>query len=914
MIKLWYDSDEVREFHPLVEESLNQILQEEGLDSEYGVKHHPVVAGSTKIPDFSIYKKRSQRTVFILEVKRTERDVDSQRHWNQTSGYIRDLTHDWEPGNKYFAVTNIEKSIIFAIREGSDADCVLAGNPILAGKFTPDTRDATEVLEKFRTQIKKTVIAAISNTTPVWADSWRPIINSFAVNLRSSINELSKTHGDELGKEIGTYELLRVFLYHFISSYYGYTRSDNVQFFRVSRLNTDPVNAFSELRNSYTKALELDFKQIFSDSPTEEARITIEQFKKITTYFNSFITILQSYLTDAVKQNYSPTYFFNLLTENLYAHEELHKEGKVMSDSELAGLLAELCIDENTSRVLDPGCGDGALLEAAYDKLREIKSQSTPTLSHQDILDCMSGIEIDPFLTQLAAFRLLMKSPNEVNDDTEADITTGDVFKDERKSKYDVVLMNPPFLRNEENIGPLVGSSVGEMTDAIKAAGEEPFVSQASQPNLYFYFVNYANHFLSDRGKMGVILMSKFMNNKDGVYLKTFLKDKVEAIITYPKSYFVGFNVTTSIVVLSKKSNCAEVKFLNLRTETLLSSPSVIKDILNNEDTIIAPDYSLKIVSRTSLDPEANWRTYLLDPEDKYQRIEELPGFTKLSNLFDVIKRGGAANSGAADLVFPSVRSKLEIAREIPTDLLCFGINHNIGYKHFSLTEEDLAMQQAINFPAPYDDATNSGYSKTMSNEFLEKLYLLASQKYPNWKKILNETYSSKIAAQIIIPRADRTKHAVYLNATGKKVIVSTNFFALSNFKNDTHVITEDKQIKFVCAFLLSSFGQVQFELVANDQEGMRKIEGFMLDKLSVIDPLKVKAVKVVAVLDAFDELNDKASAFSGLEGTDSPRKMLDEAISDALIEMGMADFQNKEMLAKFVQLFLADLVEDRQA
>jgi type I restriction-modification system DNA methylase subunit len=914
MVQLWYDNDEVRCFHPLVEKSLKEILGEEGFDEEYAVKHHPNTPGSTKTPDFSVYKKRSQRTVFILEVKRTERDVDSQTYWNQTSGYVRDLTHSWEPGHKYFAITNIEKTIAFCDREGPDVHCVLAGNPLMAGKFSPDTHDATEVVSKFKSLVKDILIAAIKDEEPKWADAWQPIIDSFTENLRSSVHELSKENGEELGKEISTYELLRIFLYYFISSYYIFTKSEKAKYFRINRLDPNTSLAFQQTRTNYARARDLDFKQIFSDSPITEARIDIKQFRNIKNYFNSFVETLQSFIVDAVQQSHSPEYFFNLLTANLYDHEELHREGKVMSDSELAGLLAELCIDKNTEKVLDPGCGDGALLEAAYDKLQEIKSQANPALSHQDILNHLDGIEIDPFLTQLAAFRLLMKSPHEVNETTEVDILTSDVFDEKRNKKYDVVLMNPPYLRNEESVQSLMGSSQGEMLTAIKAVKEEAFVSSASQPNLYFYFVNYAHHYLNDAGKMGVILMAKFMNNKDGVYLKEFMKDKVEAVISYPKGFFHEFKVTTTIVILSKKPKNNNVKFLNLRAESLLSNAPKVKDILSTESTAINADYSLKVIERNQLDPSSNWRIYLLDPEDKYLKIKALKGFTKLSNLFDTIKRGGAANNGAVDMIFPSQRSKIELARRTPSELLCFGINRNKGYKYFILDESELSLQPAINFPARYDTNTTSGYDPAIGNDFLEELYEIASRKYANWTTILNGAYESKVAAQIIIPRADRTKHAIYYNATGQKVVISTNFIAFSNYRNNTHAIANAEQIKFICAFMLSSFGQIQFELIANDQEGMRKIEAFMLEKLTVIDPQGIPAALVNSVVEAFEELNNTNSTFAGVEVTDNPRQKLDESIAQVLLHMGMNGFENADKLVKFAQLFLADLVQERQS
>ena len=85
MINLWYNSDEVADFHPLVEKALNDALVNVGYNNIAEVIHHPAIPNSTIIPDFAKKLKGSQRYVFIVEVKRTQRDVESQRYQRENS-------------------------------------------------------------------------------------------------------------------------------------------------------------------------------------------------------------------------------------------------------------------------------------------------------------------------------------------------------------------------------------------------------------------------------------------------------------------------------------------------------------------------------------------------------------------------------------------------------------------------------------------------------------------------------------------------------------------------------------------------------------------------------------------------------------------------------------------------------------
>ncbi len=66
MPQLWYNSDEVHDFHPLVEGALNNALLNCGYNNIAAVVHHPAIPNSTIIPDFAIRLISSQRYIFEL--------------------------------------------------------------------------------------------------------------------------------------------------------------------------------------------------------------------------------------------------------------------------------------------------------------------------------------------------------------------------------------------------------------------------------------------------------------------------------------------------------------------------------------------------------------------------------------------------------------------------------------------------------------------------------------------------------------------------------------------------------------------------------------------------------------------------------------------------------------------------------
>ena len=87
---------------------------------------------------------------------------------------------------------------------------------------------------------------------------------------------------------------------------------------------------------------------------------------------------------------------------------------------------------------------------------------------------------------------MVSKNLSGVNNTTNANIIPGNTFSNPNSSGFDVLLMNPPFLRNDNPDVPITVADKALMNNAITNNGQTNFVTLASQPNLYFYFVNYS--------------------------------------------------------------------------------------------------------------------------------------------------------------------------------------------------------------------------------------------------------------------------------------------------------------------------------------------------------------------------------------------------------------------------------------
>ena len=915
MINLWYNHDEVTGFHPIVEKVLNDALVKCGYANVAEVLHHPTIPNSSIVPDFAIKLKSSNRFIFVLEVKKTNRDCYSQRFQNQTRSYVTDLNSFWEPNfSKYFCLTNIETLTLFAEREGSVTSCLLKNYPIVHQPINATNHDATITVEGFQESIENIFYMIFKRVSPTWSDNWEPIIESFYHNYISIKEQLS--YDEELVKSTTLYELFRLMAFSYLKEFYSINNDDKSAFFR-GRFPTekDELEVFkSKLENSFNRILELDFRQIFSNYPNSDVGIFPDNLsEEIMPYFKDVISKLVSYGSSAVSDNSSPEYIFNLLSSKIYDKSTMHNRGQVMSDSELSILLSTLTIEQEDSIVLDPCCGDGALLDASYEYLNRLALDNGVFKIPDELLSQNIGVEIDSFLSQLATFRLLSKNLHSINTDTTAEVETGDIFTINIDKPIDVILMNPPFIRNDNKGNSITTEAKNKMLTAIENSNIECFVTNASQPNLYYYFINYVWNFLNENGRAGLIVMAKFLNNQDGEALKSFMLDKVESIILYPNNYFQDFKVTTLIVILSKNPS-KDIKFFRVFDENLLASPDSIKTILNTvNETEVTASYSLKVCDRNILDASSNWRLPLIDPEERFNALDQLTFMENINNFFE-IKRGKAGNTGGSKIVYPNF--EIEPYSLINSIYRGKGIQNNRVKRNLILDENDLTIEQAIHFPERYNLNIENGLSEEFTGDCgLRDLYQEENNKNEiKWEKIVNTSYQSQVLFDLLIPRADRTKHGCYYNpCPNNPTVLSTNFWYLCNVKNININHDSDIQIKFIAAYLNSSFGQIQFEIHSNNQEGMRKIEGFHIQEFKVIDLSILSDAELSNVVNKFIDLNSQGISFCGLESLESnPRRELDLGIGKIIFERDSLGFESVEKLVDYFELFLFDLVEDR--
>ena len=107
-------------------------------------------------------------------------------------------------------------------------------------------------------------------------------------------------------------------------------------------------------------------------------------------------------------------------------------------------------IHPSRRHILDPSCGSGTFLLAAYDRLRDIAPLDLDLFQvHEDTSRRLTGLDIDPLAVEVARLALLLNAMPAGNG---WDIQRADALEDPVKSTATVVVSNPPWrdIRSDE--------------------------------------------------------------------------------------------------------------------------------------------------------------------------------------------------------------------------------------------------------------------------------------------------------------------------------------------------------------------------------------------------------------------------------------------------------------------------------
>ena len=332
------------------------------------------------------------------------------------------------------------------------------------------------------------------------------------------------------------------------------------------------VKLFRKLDEVYNARL---FAWHFSEDYVGEAQPLVDMVKGLdhrvdgTTYDFSAIgadvlgTIYEQYLTQVQAERerrkqqgiyYTPRYVVSYIVRNTLnrALEAANERGGLAAARQL--------------RVLDPACGSGSFLIAAFDILDDWLKQHDETLSEtatrrQHILrENLFGVDLDPQAVEVTRLNLWLRAVDarerlpDIPNIREGNSLIEESFDWHRefpqvfeRGGFDVVVGNPPYVRQES------------LSAEFKLLTRERYRTSHGFADIYVYFYERAHELLRPRGYFGFISSNKFMRAAYGAQLRRYLLEqtKLQEIIDFGRLPVFRDVAAYPAIVITKKRDVA---------------------------------------------------------------------------------------------------------------------------------------------------------------------------------------------------------------------------------------------------------------------------------------------------------------------------------------------------------------------
>lgn len=783
-----YEDDEVRVFHPICEKALNSALTNLGLENDYEVKHHETI-GSLEA-DFVLIRKNTGKYVLFIEVKRKPAAVSSTRYRIQAQSYVQEAQSSVEL--PYYAITNLEVLDIFKYdsARSSVTQQIIEPSPVRVGDFSDDP---TKFFNNLVVTFEQMINIVINDQ-----GTYKELTGSFIPMLEESKVDRTRWHQSLV---VAGYEYIR-----------GVLRANN-------------------RRISWKTAL------TYKNRPNK----LIENIKTIN--FNSLalppipITkddeLWNTAMLEDIEELGSKTMSGDELAELIHsiAISGREHDGLVPTDLELANILAILVRNVLNRDLLedevicDPAAGSGNLVASSRSGFQNIKPKQ------------IWANDNEPLFPELLSIRLGLMFPTVVSPNNSPKVTEKDITELEKNdfSNVKVVLMNPPYVSGVKD--PETKRKVAARIYDVNGKMSHTNVGQVG---IEAPFLELINSLVGNETVIGVVFPKQYLTTKgrEASTFRRFLLDDfgLNTIFMYPREGIFQDVIKDTVVLIGCKNTKQEHVNI-IRSEIPLANINLGKmkqglNRFNVDSSLHNLSYGLNIreVSITELEDriESGWRNLTILGENTEKWIKEtLASKSKSLSSLHELKRGRIGNAGASDLLFINTNNKLwyKVQDYIPKTWLYPALRR---VKDIDTLFIDSSNTE-VRFLAPPDKAFETG---TKEYDLLEKildiytdeqLITIANTKQRKKLKTKEELRNiinrerKKVTSEftILIPRNIRRFARVFI--TKEKSYVSTNVIEV------TGGTIEEKWI--TVSWLQSIFSQLQFEGMAKDQEGTRKLE-----------------------------------------------------------------------------------------
>jgi hypothetical protein len=789
-----YWDDEVRVFHPLFEDALNQTLSNMGLDDELEVIHHWSTKGFSGIIDFAICNKKSKKVLLPIEVKKTVVDLKAIGR-KQARGYLESL--GLFRGSDYYLATNLEYVELF--RDTPNRVLTMAQLLNLSGSFVGDlkTSDYEGFIETLQNSLEQVLEAVRGNDGSDYASNISGLLHA----LETSVDDLESWHQ---AQAFYAFDYIR-----------GALSSD--AYFKKYVDEWKPANSFANLPSEMKGLVaKIDFDLLFEKLPS--GRFNVNEISQISE--GAF---------EAGRSEDLGEDLAGVVNEIAYLVKAI--PGVVETTPNLADLLvAQLSmiigptLSENI-KILEPGCGSGNLIVALKKHYENLTAKQ------------IFGVEKQEIFREVLSLRLGLHFKDSLRNGERPDLSIRTLESISVSECEDVglVIMNPPFIRGIDCV-----EERKKIADLIFKISNTKSMLTGKQLGYECGYLELLLNLVPEQTVIASIFPKNALLRPDSQELREYLiKDfGLKQIVLYKDNNLFGSVQKSTVILIGKKGSQSEKIEIFNHVENLENIDFQKFKVDSDRDQYIQKLGSrIEIETRTLLDSaEAGWKGLLGGVESEYKAcLNQILDCSKFSTLGEIHKltRGTIGNKGASDFLFnpkisskDSQRKKPDKWHEIPSGWILPAVKNSDSVPR-EITKK--FGDSAIHYPEGHRSEEteksifenylrqNRDASKSKTNSGSQRKVEKSSE---DLSKIL-EVSRPVHGPIVLIPRGQRVSAQISFSSE-KELMVSTNFFIAECGTRAQAII--------LASWLLTLFGQLQLEHSGIDQEGMRKLEKFQIE------------------------------------------------------------------------------------
>ena len=308
------------------------------------------------------------------------------------------------------------------------------GHDTGAGSVQPYTfaetfKEIIEQLENTRNSLAvnyETIVTPDIISDPIQYGFSSKVDYETQLNSWSRLNDPGSEQPDpkKISKMVAIDCIFRIFVYEYCRGIFLRDKKHG----NLQQINVESKSIEKSIVGCFADLQKIDFSQVFVRLLEFMPENMDDDTCKIIT---EFVECVNTKMQDAIKENANEAEFVvNTIFEDekLFPLKEIQKDGKVMTEPQLSEFVTSLCFELNGKssipEIFDPGCGTCNFLSYSYDLIKS----GNHGLPHNDILKHLHGCDSDSFLGKLGAFRLIMKSPVDVDKNTMVDVRQANFF------------------------------------------------------------------------------------------------------------------------------------------------------------------------------------------------------------------------------------------------------------------------------------------------------------------------------------------------------------------------------------------------------------------------------------------------------------------------------------------------------